>query len=200
MELKRAKVIMLSTNQKASKGQIYGLDGLHISNGEYCGEITQHLHIISETEKIKEGDYTIFLGIVRKVLIKKSLATSAVLEGCGLIFDINKLSKIIASTDPSFNLPTLSDSFISKYIKEYNSGNIIEDVLIEYEQNIYNCLTNQIILKINPKDNYITIRKVKDSWNYDEMKAAYSLGRSDLKDSQVQGKYIDNFKYWINQN
>ena len=62
---------------------------------------------------------------------------------------------------------------------------------------------NKIILsksKINPKDNSITIRKVKDSWNYDEMKAAYSLGRSDLKDSQMQGKYIDNFKYWINQN
>ena len=45
--------------------------------------------------------------------------------------------KIIATTDISlvkeYNLPEPSQSFIQKYIEEYNRGNIITDVLVEYE-------------------------------------------------------------------
>ena len=97
--------------------------------------------------------------------------------------------KIIATTDISlvkeYNLPQPSQQFIQKYIEEYNKGNIITDVLVEYEDIIYNpekdreyqsndriniedC-DKQTRLKINPKDNTITIKIVKDNWNREEV-------------------------------
>ena len=72
-------------------------------------------------------------------------------------------------------LPRPSKQFIEKYIEEYNKSNVITDVLVEHEESKCECLSCgrsvastcnypekcniQIIsnLKINPKDNTITI-------------------------------------------
>ena len=69
------------------------------------------------------------------------------------------------------NLPQPSQQFIQKYIEEYNKGNVITDVLVEYDY----LLDDRAVLpywnlKVNTKDNTITIKKVKDSWNRDEVK------------------------------
>ena len=78
--------------------------------------------------------------------------------------------KIIATTDISlvkeYNLPQPSQQFIQKYIEEYNKGNIITDVLVEYESDFNSCFCTKDIcngnncpkkLKVNPKDNSLNI-------------------------------------------
>ena len=75
--------------------------------------------------------------------------------------------------------PQPSQQFIEKYIESYNRGKIITDVLVEYEEvNIGPDLTKSLRyypdnltlkLKVNPKDNTITIKKLKDSWNREEI-------------------------------
>ena len=80
------------------------------------------------------------------------------------------------SCKQSYPLPQPSESFIQKFVEEYNKGNRIQEILVEYEEadknntlglDVYNS-TKDSILKINPKDNTISIRKVKDSWNKKE--------------------------------
>ena len=82
--------------------------------------------------------------------------------------------KIIATTDISlvkeYNLPQPSQQFIQKYIEEYNKGNIITDVLVEYEY----LLDDRAVLpywnlKVNTKDNTITIKKLKETYNKEEL-------------------------------
>ena len=81
-------------------------------------------------------------------------------------------------TDLKFVLPQPSQQFIEKYIEEYNKGNIITDVLVEYESDFNSCFCTKDIcngnncpkkLKINPKDNTITIKKIKDSYSREEV-------------------------------
>lgn len=80
------------------------------------------------------------------------------------------------------SLPQLSQQFIKKYIKEYNKGNQIVDVLVEYELEFKEPIFTDIPpkrtdtpfpndipkLKID-KNNTITIKKVKDSWSKEEV-------------------------------
>ena len=78
--------------------------------------------------------------------------------------------EILSSTDVLLDLPQPSQQFIQKYIEEYNKDNIITDVLVEYE---YLLNDNTVIpywnLKVNPKDNTITIRKVKENYTKEEV-------------------------------
>ena len=79
------------------------------------------------------------------------------------------------------NLPQPSQQFIQKYIEEYNKGNVITDVLVEYElvsneEYFLNTINPDDDvpyfderLKINSKDNTITIKKVKDSYSREEV-------------------------------
>ena len=74
-------------------------------------------------------------------------------------------------------IPQPSQSFIEKFVEEYNKGNVITEVLVEYEtitKRYGSCSIGEGVtmnveqLKVS-KDNTITIRKVKDSWNRDEV-------------------------------
>ena len=109
----------------------------------YKAFIPQHLYIISDDE-IKENDYCLNLetNTVFK-MHKHGLPTS------------NRNKKIIATTDTSlinrrqmtfmdeatewiYDLPQPSQQFIEKFIEEYNKGNVITNVLVEYEQDYAN--------------------------------------------------------------
>ena len=133
----------------------------------------QHLYIISD-DKIKLFDlvYNNKENIVEQITSKTQLI---------FVLEENKenqtFKKIIATTDKTLSqtsrteIPQPSQQFIEKYIEEYNKGNVITDIMIEYEysevkEKLYNYLNNP---KINPKDNTITIKKVKDSWNREEV-------------------------------
>ena len=190
MNFKKAKVVMLPTNQKAKEGMIYLKPKIGIfnetSSENHNNKVydcnPQHLYIISDDE-IKEGDwfYNIHSKIVGKAafnfgkdgLAKKIIATTDI----SLTEDRQKVAFIVTGHP----LPQPSQQFIQKYIEEYNRGNIITDVLVEYELisneeyflNTINPDENVPYfdedLKINPKYNTISIKKVKDSYTKEEV-------------------------------
>jgi len=177
------------------------------NNTGTLGHNPQHLYILSD-EEIKEGDW-----IYHTLDDKPIKATDEwFINGIkNLKKDLERTrehgyKKVIATTDKSLEenigwirikkekreifqpLPQPSQSFIKKFVTEYNKGNIIEEIMVEY-----NCLTSvkfgimdlssydliknrgdslciEDKLKVS-SDNTITIKKIKDSWSRDEVSA-----------------------------
>jgi hypothetical protein len=101
------------------------------------------------------------------------------------------------------SLPSPSQSFIEKYVSEYNKGNIITDVMVEYEEyNDYPPVSFMPdILKVNPKDNTIIIKKIKDSWNREEVTKLCKKAYKDASTIQGSAKWLDNeAKEWVEEN
>ena len=231
---KKAKVVMLPTNEKVINTKEYQLllsaslfwtskieierytEGWFFlnnsSNPNSCAITVpnvenfkhQHLYIISDDE-IKKGDY-IYCTITNAIEIAKYN------HDC-LIRD---WKKVIATTDTSlyihqketislpervFYLPQPSQQFIQKFVEEYNKGNIITDVLVEYElisnEEYFGNTINpdddvpyfDENLKINPKDNTITIKKVKDSYTREEVDRLL-----DEQASKTTAEMLEKFK------
>ncbi len=65
-------------------------------------------------------------------------------------------------------LPQPSQSFLQVFVREYNKGNVIKEVLVEYSRTMDGTPTYNR-LSVNPKDNTITIKKIKDSWSRGEL-------------------------------
>lgn len=168
----------------------------------------QHLYIISN-EEIKEGDwYCSLAGIV-----SQHNGTEVLPEGW---------KKIIATTNESLHIPFVtpgneelevyeytilpkpSDSFIKKYIEEYNASRTILKVLVEYEKVYpkhftYNPSENIIInLKVD-SNNTITIKRIEPKlYTREEVEIFLNQLYSDVTtDSTYNGNYID---MWIDQN
>lgn len=205
---KEAQIIILKSeeNKKLFKGQLWthnngGITKLHLWTSEttdvsthellgYC--IPQHLHIVT-SEKIKQGDWYIFKGVIYQAKHDNE--------------NNKEYIKIIASTDSSLinieqegyskiknkiiNLPRPSYDFLKKYC-ELNGE--IKDVLVEYEEVCTFCGNTQCrcrncgrthSLKIAPDD---TISIIKKQNNFKElyMKALKKLDV--LSDEQ-----LDNF-------
>lgn len=143
-------------------------------------------------------------------------------------------SKIIATTDTYLrlkeivkeddsiefpyitSLPQPSQSFIEKFVEEYNKGSVIKEVMVEYidegeedwfgdDYNGEPFWNEKIVLKINPKDNTITIRKMKDSLNRAELDPILELIREiatddlDRVSEGIKNKAIERLK-WIEEN
>ena len=179
----KSSCIMLPTNEKASI-MINTKDNRLESTPNYHNallfnkhlKITQYLYFLSD-EDIKEGDW----GLNPK-------DPTGYIVSC---YKGNKESiqehwkKIIVSTDKSLNLPFPSRQFIDVYIEEYNKGNQINEVMVEWEDKTewsyaLSERTLSSCIKVNPKDNTVTIKKIKDSWNRDEvialMRKSYNEG------------------------
>jgi len=227
MSFKRCKVVMLSTNQKANELCIrkYTDDKLYFLHG---GGISQNLYFLSDDE-IKEGDWMICdfihnpddspyyqlhndFGMAGKCC-KKIIATTD-----------NILAMLIPDpiirTAPTY-FPIPSQSFIEKYIKEYNNGTPITEVLVEYEDcgtedkqslgelphqdSTYGTFYMGHKLKINLKDNTITIKKVKDSWTREEViKFLHNIAQDAISEPEIFVTGIcfdkDKFNNWIESN
>ena len=160
--LKKAQVIMLPHNDNNAKITLYKTASgkpLNLSTNTdiLAYHTNQHLYIISDDE-IKEGDWhlnadkNVVTNTIRYTLCK---ATKIKLDFIKKLQEKGsdcKFYKIIATTDTSlkinselsnsnsikFQLPQPSQQFITKYIEEYNKGNVITDVLVEYEQDYTN--------------------------------------------------------------
>ena len=210
---KKAKVILLPTGFIARRNEIglqaYKTNLRIINNTEEENLIfnQQHLYIISD-DKIKGGDwfYNIHSKIVGRAafnfgkdeLAKKIIATTD--NSLGFSFKVNHG---VSTTTAFTPLPQPPQQFIQKYIEEYNKGNVITDVLVEElrssdgyydEQDIWHWRT--LGLKINPKDNTITIKKVKDSWNREEVIKLLRDAHLDI----VDGNYSKGLNKWIEEN
>ena len=220
--------------------------------------LNNFIYILNEDE-IKEGDW--FIG--DNISIKQCTLNNGgnINFKGGWYSGSTNCKKIIATTDTSLNyiehddtvpypkgvqirLPQPSQQFITKYIEEYNKGNVITDVLVEYEQDYTNrncstcslgtdgtcelnlekkCCssTNNVTkhgdywiscldgeedseiykIKVTPKDSTINIKKLKDSWNREEiieqMWLAYKAANTVFKDESALRVEFNN---WIDQN
>ena len=222
---KLAQVVMLPTNEKAKIGDIVmsKFDDIHIltknDGNEYAKTVTsQHLYILSD-EEIKEGDW--FVGFADgsiKPFVKQADESTVKINNWQLNkkgYSSNK--KIIATTDRSLkvfihttmaidmddcyeSLPQPSQSFIEKFVDEYNKGNVITEVMVEYESigayanPKYN---SDYQLKIN-SDNTINIINSKERWSREEVVEIFNkMFSTDIIDAYV--KKVD-FDKWIEEN
>ena len=172
------ELIMLPTkypSKLAARGFAY-LGGLHYMELEFIKSpnyFPQYLYILTNAE-IKEGDWCMIKDEPQQV---KSFNASVLPElkhkygdtlctcyniqiGYYECFPESLIGKkIIATTDPSLNLPEIPKSFIEYFIAEWNKGNKIEKVEVEYKSGRLRSygrgFTPSSIL-INP-DNTITI-------------------------------------------
>lgn len=209
---KNCKVVMLPTNEKAlfsmSLMNILLLGGSHPENNQYKN---QHLYITSDDE-IKKDNWCIkSYGMPGTKEVVKYIPVYG-----------NQCKKIIATTNKSLKLyksetlarnsgfslktddillPQLSQQFIKKYVEEYNKGNVIEEVLVEYEKSKCKCISCERTiastcnypqrcnikitskLKTNPKDNTIIIKKVKNTMKFDHIFTEFKEERLTLEEA-----------------
>lgn len=217
---KKCKIIMLDTQGKSI---LYKRQ--HNALGRYLKEAessipyfnNQHLYILSD-ESIKEGDW--FINTTKNTVNKCNHVDQNIQSGFnhGEYHGKFECKKIIATTDEltakvintalgvTQILPQPSQQFIEKYITEYNKGNVIEDVMVEYENIVAenpNIEYDYQGVKVNPRDNTITISRVKDSWNREEliklMRFARNSGDAEMMDNP---DYLEENEYneWIKEN
>lgn len=205
----------------------------------------QHLYILSD-DKIEEGDWVyennlnqetkIYQIIKRegKLLFFRFRSVPIWLEnnnhGCKKIIATTdtSLSSIIHSNYPSGNttgvrtlieVPQIPQSFIDHYIQQYNKGNIITEVMVEYVDNWYiyipsgkyhddepvkmkgNLGEGDYYLKVNP-NNTINIKSLKDSWTREELVQILSEFGKDVvnKESHLPHMFELYAIDWIEQN
>ena len=210
MSFKKCQVVMLPTKERAKKGELtlFGDELIIASSVLHLAQVSQHLYILSD-EEAKEGDWQ--LSNDKHIAIR----TNSFHESD---------KKIIATTDKSLviegkaqsgdiawrhSLPQPSQSFIEKFVEEYNKGNVITDVMVEYHAELYDGTetTAQLSrrLKINP-DNTINIKPIKDSWSISEVKQLCWQAFIHHKcidgkiESSIVSELIDPFYDWLEEN
>ena len=227
---KKCEIVMIATKKATWPNCIWlgrSLGMLHLDksyNSHYsCDPIDesmlpQHLYITSD-EEIKKGDW-VFNPVYKTVYQR--------IQNADIKFDIMKAKKIIATTDLSLStilqphidkygdlryssfseLPKPSESFIKKYIREYNSGNQITEVMVEYD--IFDEPTidgdweryREYKLKVSNK-NEVIITKIKDSWSREEVEGMLADFLTDCwnKNYQFDGLSHDEIAIkWLKQN
>ena len=231
----KGKVVMLSTNEPSKIGNLVTYQKRNLAkvikegiNPKNSTVQFWNLYIISDDEiKLFDWIYNNKENIVEQITSKTQLI---------FVLEENKenqtFKKIIATTDSSLwrpshkyasdviLLPQPSQQFIEKYIEEYNKGNVITDVLVEYElisnEEYFGNTVNpdddvpyfDEKLKSNPKDDTITIKKVKDSYTREEhisniKKFSLELGSKIhcfLKEDGTLSISIQDVNKWIEEN
>lgn len=203
-QFKKAQVIMLPTD----KGTIIKRN---ITNELKFSSLNnpllwtpQHLYITTD-DKIEENDW-------RMVIDKTSSLYGEFEQHKGSHSRNDQWGKIIATTDRlSIDntprnaagaiigveeiLPQPSQQFIEQFIEYYNKGEVITDVLVEYEGIEWLDRPLEYFPKINSKDNTITIKKLKDSWSREEVENIL------YKHTEMMlSGYRDTLDNWIKEN
>lgn len=202
------------------------LDGSFMDTPELMRR--HHLYITSNDE-IKEGDCCIYQHpkhdrkIVTRI-VKWNYSESKAYEvhheeGFGVK---EGYKKIIATTDKSLwehddtvsyprtkKFPEPSKHFIKKYIEEFNKGNVITKVMVEYEPY---CIESKNDINLNPKRfqgvkvnsaNQIIISKIKDSWNKEEVINLLEKWTEDISPGfggKLISTYYQDLHKWIEEN
>ena len=224
---KKSKVMLLPVNQNISNIGMFEDTNNLVYNNPNNSDIPrgrmQHLYLLSEKEEIKKGDW-LFDTNLYEIYQAKTNSSTTIKYVYKIIATTDDLSITTKSNYAQFGinveetklgfLPQLPQSFIKKYITEYNNGNTITDVMIEYEDcgvadhnsvglvehrdtNGLGFYTGHRV-KVNPKDNTIYIKSQKDSWNKEEVISLLKEFRNSLL--PVGEKEIQFTKNWINEN
>ena len=127
---------MLPTNEKAKFNDlvIHPIGGLLVQfKFQNCTEVAQHLYFLSD-EEIKVGDWMLH-NLEEKPIQWNGEETNPSVYGYKKIIATTDKSIILPERFPSFTyLPQPSQSFIEKFVEEYNKGNRITEVMVEYEE------------------------------------------------------------------
>lgn len=191
MSFKKCSLVILPTNERIDVGSIVTrpsdnrmaiVNVLTKDDPQPC--VHQYLYILSD-EEIKEGDWYITsdnkLLQCRKVLMKLIYTYGDYgrnPNGCRKVIcttDKSLVMKfdIIGGFETGLCLPQPPQSFIEYFVHEYNKGNVVSEVEVEYEQIHWKgtklSYEDKFNLKINPKDNTITINKLKDMYSREEL-------------------------------
>ncbi len=218
----KAKCILLETKENSGLllglsrfGRLISYDTESVNPNNDVYNAKQHLYIINN-DVIKEGDW--FIRLFDNTVTKANVNSDHKHYDCKKIIATTDKSLVVKYderfTDVTINnnslnqlLPQISQQFIEQYITEYNQGNTIVDVLVEYEQNLkeiydlsdqFSHHENHLKLKIN-QDNTINIKTVKDSFSREDMiDFAWWFVRnagqySDDRIAHLEGKYLDKY-------
>ena len=189
----------------------------HAWNGTGIRTDICHLYITSDDE-IKVGDWYLIefnglkitqctseeelISLDKRTDCKKIIATTdtSLKDICFMCNGMKEYLKNICSECDGEgvlqNLPQPSESFTRAYIESYNNGNVIENVLVEVNIDLINEFSSgdtPTIFDIKIKDNNIIIKKVKDSWNREEVIELIKKYESDMYSvtSKEQSKWIE---------
>ena len=204
MNIKRKCQIVLLPTKNKSNIQLQMNEKLHLENGSSISlKSYQHLYITSD-EEIKEGDWCYnskrksielgkyMIGTNEFIFCKKIIATTntSLISINEQYFDVNKSRKSAVLEQKT--LPQIPQEFIEAYVKAYNEGNPITEVIVEYEIICGRCYSNTdecwsakecsrntdfpdiVKLKVN-SDNTINIKLIKDNWSREEVKQLCKL-------------------------
>jgi hypothetical protein len=200
---KKAKVVMLPTNKKAKL--FLDKEGIYTKN-RVDDSILRHYLYITNYEEIKEGEWYVYLNKVwqaTETTIKKGHAKQPIIATTDPELCITKQNRHLGQA--IIPLPRPTEGFIKKYIEKYNKGEVITDVLVEYDKTLggtilgwegnnrrVKCHTCERIFLENEGEchggdilsvNYdtITIHPIKQSWNREEVieicKSAFETGK-----------------------
>ena len=185
---------MLATDKESNIIKGTDIDYLTIVDRWSGKGFPQHLYILSD-DKIKEGDWFINRQYFADGFVKNNEASYAIWQHNGEIIPNSEPKKIIATTDSSLNLycnhcnsikelatgmcvkcgkfptnsiPLIHQMNIDLYVRYYNKGIKIEEVLVEYEENAVD-FNGKYPLKIHVGDRTINIKPIKDSWTREEV-------------------------------
>jgi hypothetical protein len=205
MSWNKCNVVMLST--KDAKAPI--LSYLNDKSIQYFpgtvwsnSDLTKRHLYITSNEEIKSGDkcYNSYDGQIWEYRDSP----------CPMPYWGNKdtLKKIIATTDTSLGIALIPEQFINYFIKEYNKGNVIKEVLVEYEEYEikqiewfqeapYTHKYKELKIKLN-SDNTINIKPIKDSWSREEVVKLLKSMPNFFKISIVE--QIELRDKWIKEN
>jgi len=203
------------TNQDEMFQHLYITSDEKIKEGDWC------LDIINNSLHKAPKDLSLFIKTCKKII-----ATTD--ENLNMIPHPHYSNTMIENI--GHKLPQPSQSFIKAYIEAYNNDKPIVKIMVEYENGklLYNkricscgcelgaledsphdcCgsyrfterpIFDKEVLKID-KDNYITIKPIKDSWSRKEVmdltRKAYGRGYADKVESKGMSGYIE----WIEEN
>ena len=186
-QFKRAKIFVLETKQPPQIGDICYISviGWFICTKEHLkGNVITNLieyksvkvykMYITEYKEIEDEDYFVTQYPQNTFVLGKRLKSTRNVKG-------NKIIAILGnhiyppcdghcSNECICTYPQPSSGFVKKWIEEANKDNIITDVLVEYEY----LLDDRAVLpywnlKVNTKDNTITIKKLKQTYNKEEL-------------------------------
>lgn len=191
MELEKKQVLLLPTNKDLyittpancenrpytilKSTRINHLKLLIGSNGWFYGindcYTPQHIYIVSN-ETITENDWW--------YNVNNKLFGNA--KKCHNLINNEHHKKIIATTNPDLlNVPPISLSFVEFYIEQFNKGNIIEYINVEYNTNqksiydgwdqIDNIYTPEVLTLNLDNDGYIVTHYINTphKWNKEEI-------------------------------
>lgn len=174
---------------------------IELSNHAY-----QHLYITSEDE-IKSGDW--FINTTLKGEDRKPYQADKQDVEVSLINKKGYCKKIIATTYSMLCLPQPSFRFIKEYIREYNKVNSITEVIVEYEikqhfesdkykrKNPLNGVWYEHKLKIDTEYNAINVKRLKESWNREEITNVLKSYREFVRKNRAT---LTDLKKWISEN